>query len=281
MKLVRYGSPGQERPGLMDENGTLRDLSGEVPDIDLRHLPPGGLDALKKLDAAALPAVEGKPRLGPPVAGVHNVLGIGLNYRDHAQETGIPLPAEPVLFNKHTGSLAGPDDPVALPLHSRRTDWEVELVVVVGDRLHNADENTAADAIAGYMVGNDLTERGYQTERGGQWVKGKSLPGYAPVGPWFVTADQVPDPQNLRLWLTLNDRPMQDSTTAHMVVPPARLVSYVSTFCPLEPGDLLFTGTPAGVGMGQRPQRFLEPGDVLHVGIDGLGEQRQAMKRGG
>ena len=268
MKLVRWGERGAERPGLIDGDGALRDLSGHCADIraDL------DLAALRRLDPARLPAVPGAPRLGVPLAGIGNLICIGLNYRDHAAETGLALPDEPVVFSKHTGALAGPHDPLPLPAGTAKLDWECELAVVVGTPAWQVDEARALGHVFGYMAANDVSARDWQMERGGQWIKGKSGPGFCPLGPWLVTADEIADPQSLALWTSVNGRRRQDGTTADMVFAVAHLLSYLSRFMPLAAGDVILTGTPAGVGLGKG--EFLVRGDVMEVGVVGLGTQR-------
>ncbi len=278
MKLLRHGPPGAERPGLLDGRGRIRDLSGEIPDVDGTTLAPERLAALQGIDTGSLPLVEGPPRLGPPVAGVGKILAIGFNYAEHAAETGKPMPDEPLLFTKAVTALSGPNDPVVLPKGSRKGDWEVELAVVIGRRALYVEETDALDHVAGYAVINDVSEREYQMERGGQFVKGKSFDTFAPFGPWLVTRDEVPDPQDLKLWLDLNGERRQTGNTATMVFGVAFLVSYLSRFVTLMPGDVIATGTPPGVGLGCTPPVFLEPGDVMRLGIEGLGEQRQEVK---
>jgi 2-keto-4-pentenoate hydratase/2-oxohepta-3-ene-1,7-dioic acid hydratase in catechol pathway len=279
MKLVRYGRSGREKPGLVDGDGVLRDLSGVVEDITPEVLSPEGLARLARTRTARLPSVRGRPRFGVPVAGIRNFIAIGLNYTDHAAETGNPLPKEPIIFNKHLSSLSGPNDDVVLPKKSQKGDWEVELGFVIGATAKNVARRNALSHVAGYCIVNDVSEREYQIEKGGQWVKGKSLDTFGPVGPWLVTTDEVANPQKLRVWLELNGERVQDGTTANMVFGVAYLVSYLSQFMTLMPGDLVCTGTPAGVGLGMKPQRFLDKGDVMHLGIEGLGEQRQSVVR--
>ena len=278
MKLLRHGPPGAEKPGLVDDRGRIRDLSGEIPDLDGAALAPERLAALHRIDTDSLPLVEGSPRLGPPVAGVGKILAIGFNYAEHAAETGKPLPDEPLLFTKAVTALSGPNDPVVLPRGSRKGDWEVELAVVIGRRALYVEETDALDHVAGYAVINDVSEREYQLERGGQFVKGKSFDTFAPFGPWLVTKDEVADPQDLKLWLDLNGERRQDGNTATMVFSVAFLVSYLSRFLTLMPGDVIATGTPPGVGLGCDPPVFLKPGDVMRLGIGGLGGQRQEVK---
>ncbi|MGI4977171.1 MAG: fumarylacetoacetate hydrolase family protein [Janthinobacterium lividum] len=277
MKLLRYGPAGQERPGLLDATGTLRDLSGQVGDITPDLLSRAQLSALAAIDPASLPAIEGRPRLGVPVAGIGQVVAAGLNYADHAAESGMAVPDEPVLFLKSVSSLAGADDRVALPPGSAKADWEVELGVVIGRTARHVAEADAMEHVAGFCVVNDLSERSFQLERGGTWDKGKGCDGFGPVGPWLVTADEVADPQALELWLDLNGEAMQRGSTRTMVFGVAVLVAYISRFITLRPGDLVITGTPPGVGMGRKPQRFLRAGDVMELGITGLGRQRQEV----
>ncbi len=277
MKLLRYGPAGQERPGLLDRTGTLRDLSSRVRDITPELLSRASLSELAAIDPASLPAIEGRPRLGVPVQGIGQVVAAGLNYADHAAESGMAVPAEPVLFLKSVSSLAGPDDRVVLPPGSVKADWEVELGVVIGRTARHVAEADALEHVAGYCVVNDLSEREYQLERGGTWDKGKGCDGFGPVGPWLVTADEVADPQALDLWLDLNGDAMQRGSTRTMVFGVAVLVAYVSRFVTLRPGDLVITGTPPGVGMGRTPPRFLRAGDVMELGVTGLGRQRQEV----
>ena len=278
MKLVRYGPPGAEKPGLLDEDGHVRDLSQHVRDIDAAALAPERLATLVALPPDSLPEVEGAPRFGPPVGGVGSIPAIGLNYADHAAETGTPVPEEPIVFNKARTALSGPNDPVIIPRGAEKVDWEVELAVVIGSRTQYVDEADALDHVAGYAVINDVSERHYQLEGTGQWVKGKSFDSFAPLGPWLVTRDEVPDPQNLNLWLEVNGKRYQDGNTRTMIFPVAFLVSYLSRFFTLMPGDVISTGTPPGVGAGQKPPLFLKPGDVMRLGVEGLGEQRQEAR---
>ena len=277
MKLLRYGPVGAEKPGLLDAEGTIRDLSEHLPDIDGASLAPAKLQELAALDTSSLPAVDGNPRLGPPVSGVGKLLCIGLNYRDHAEETGAPIPEEPILFMKSTTSIIGPNDEVVLPRGSLKGDWEVELGVVIGSRARYVDEENALDYVAGYCVFNDVSERHFQLEGTGQWVKGKSADTFAPFGPYMVTRDEVPDPQDLHLWLEVDGKRYQDGSTRTMIFSVAHLVSYVSRYMTLVPGDIIPTGTPPGVGLGLKPPVFLKPGNVMRVGIDGLGEQEQRV----
>ncbi|WP_372016344.1 fumarylacetoacetate hydrolase family protein [Tistrella mobilis] len=280
MRLVRYGLPGQERPGLLGPDGGLRDLSGRIADLGPATLDLATLDRLKAIDPASLPAVDGPVRLGACIARPGKFIGIGLNYRDHAAEAGMALPTEPVIFHKATSCMAGPEDDLILPPDAARTDWEVELGVVIGRVLKRVSPEEALAGVAGYCTVNDISERSFQLDRGGQWTKGKSADGFGPVGPWLVTADEVPDPQALKLWLELNGERRQDGTTADQVFGVAEVLSYLSRFMTLEPGDLVTTGTPAGVGMGGRPQRFLKPGDHMVLEVEGLGRQSTRVGEG-
>ncbi|NHZ88676.1 2-hydroxyhepta-2,4-diene-1,7-dioate isomerase [Massilia sp. CCM 8733] len=275
MKLVRYGRPGKEKPGLFDEEGRLRDLSGVVADIDPSLLSDKALRKLAKIDYKTLPLVRGNPRLGVPLKGVGKFIGIGLNYADHAAETGATPPTEPIVFMKAITCLSGADDPVMLPQGSKKTDWEVELGVVIGTRAQYVSEEDALDYVAGYCVVNDVSERSFQLERGPQWDKGKGCDTFGPVGPWLVTRDEVIDVQRLDLYLELNGKRMQTGCTETMIFSVAQIVSYLSRFMTLEPGDIIATGTPPGVGVARSPQRFLKKGDTLRLGIAGLGEQQQ------
>ena len=277
MKLVRYGKPGKERPGLIDAAGKLRDLSEIIDDIHGETLSPRVLGRLAKIRAEALPAVRGKPRLGPCVGKVGNFVAVGLNYADHAAETGMPIPKEPIMFNKAPSCIVGPNDDIVIPRGSQKTDWEVELAIVIGSRASGVGEGEALRCVAGYCVCNDVSERAFQHERGGQWTKGKSCPTFGPLGPWLVTADEVPDPQKLALWLDVDGERMQSGSTATMVFGVRALVSYISRFMILEPGDVIATGTPPGVGMGRKPPRFLKAGDTLSLGVEGLGRQAQRV----
>lgn len=278
MKLLRYGPAGQEKPGLLDANGVVRDLSGVVPDIGGDVLSPDGLAKLKALDAARLPAVSGNPRLGPCVANVGKFICIGLNYSDHAAETGATVPPEPIIFMKATSAITGPNDDVIIPKNSMKTDWEVELGVVIGSVARYVSEADAMKHVAGYCVINDVSERAFQTERHGQWTKGKSADSFGPTGPWLVTAEDVPDPQKLAMFCDVNGHRFQNGSTRTMVYGVRYLVSYLSQFMSLQPGDIISTGTPPGVGMGQKPPLYLKPGDRIHLGIEGLGEQKQAVR---
>jgi ureidoglycolate lyase len=278
MKLLRHGPGGQEKPGLLDADGRIRDLSAHVDDIAGAVLSDAGLARLRALDPADLPPVPEGTRLGPPVAGVGKVMAIGLNYADHAAETGGEVPPEPVLFMKATSAITGPCDPVVLPRGSVATDWEVELGVVIGTPAKYVPEDRALDHVAGYTIVNDVSERDYQIRRAGQWTKGKSCDTFCPLGPWLVTRDEIADPQALNLWLEVNGRRMQDGSTATMVYGVAFLVSYLSQLMTLHPGDVIATGTPPGVGMGRRPRVYLKPGDTMRLGIAGLGVQEQPVR---
>jgi 2-keto-4-pentenoate hydratase/2-oxohepta-3-ene-1,7-dioic acid hydratase in catechol pathway len=275
MKLLRYGSAGAEKPGMLAADGTVRDLSGVLGNIDGKALSPDGLARLKKLDPRDLPAVPGRPRLGPPVAGIGKIVAIGLNYSDHAAETGAKPPTEPIVFFKATTSITGPDDAVTIPRGSEKTDWEVELAVVIGSTARYVAVHDALAHVAGYLICNDVSERAYQLERGGTWDKGKGCDSFAPLGPWLVTSDEIADPQALDMWLDVNGERMQSGNTRTMIFAVDHLVSYVSHFMTLLPGDVITTGTPPGVGMGKKPPRFLKPGDQVRLGIAGLGEQQQ------
>ena len=275
MKLVRYGRPGKEKPGLLDDEGRLRDLSGTVPDIDAGVLSDRALRKLAKIDTKTLPLVRGNPRFGVPVKGVGKFIGIGMNYSDHAAEIGAPIPKEPIMFMKAVSCLSGPDDPIQLPQGSKKTDWEVELGVVIGTRAQYVSEEDALKCVAGYCVVNDVSERAFQFELGSQWDKGKGCDTFGPVGPWLVTRDDVYDVQDLNLYLELNGKRMQTGNTSNMIFSVAQIVSYLSRFMTLEPGDIICTGTPPGVGLGRKPQRFLKKGDTVRLGIEGLGEQQQ------
>lgn len=275
MKLLRYGEAGAEKPALLDADGTIRDLSGHIQDIDGSVLGPQKLAELAGIDSASLPAVQGSPRIGPPVANPSKLLCIGLNYRDHAEETGQPIPDEPVLFMKSTTAISGPNDDVMLPKGSEKGDWEVELGIVIGTRASYVDEGSALDHVAGFCLVNDVSERHFQLEGTGQWVKGKSADTFAPIGPWLVTKDDVTDPHALDIWLEVDGHRYQDGNTRTMIFSVKTLVSYVSRHMTLLPGDIIPTGTPPGVGLGQTPPRFLRPGNVMTLGISGLGEQRQ------
>ncbi|MDX8536631.1 fumarylacetoacetate hydrolase family protein [Mesorhizobium abyssinicae] len=278
MKLLRYGEVGSERPGLLDADGTIRDLSAHVADIGGTALHPTSLDMLAKLDAKSLPAVSGSPRIGACVAGTGKFICIGLNYSDHAAETGATVPPEPIIFMKASSAIVGPDDDVLIPRGSVKTDWEVELGVVIGKTAKYVSEADALDYVAGYCVSHDVSERAFQAERQGQWTKGKSCDTFGPIGPWLVTRDEVADPQNIKMWLTVNGKTMQNGSTKTMVYGVAYLVSYLSQFMSLHPGDIISTGTPPGVGLGMKPPVFLKAGDVVELGIEGLGQQKQTFK---
>jgi ureidoglycolate lyase len=279
MRLLRYGRSGAEKPGLLDAEGRIRDLSGEIDDITPAVLASESLQRLARLDPSALPAVEGQPRLGPPIAGVPNLVCIGLNYADHARETNSPIPEAPIVFMKHTGSIIGPNDQVRIPRGASKTDWELELGVVIGKRASYVEEADAMDHVAGYCIVNDVSERDFQFHGGGhQWIKGKSPDTFAPVGPWLVTKDEIPDPQDLAMWLEVDGHRYQDGSTRTMIFTVANLVSHCSRFMTLLPGDIISTGTPPGVGAGVKPNPvFLKPGNVMRLGIEGLGEQRQEV----
>ncbi|MEI6112937.1 MAG: fumarylacetoacetate hydrolase family protein [Burkholderiales bacterium] len=278
MKLVRYGAKGKEKPGLIDKEGKLRDLSGVINDITPEQLAPAALAKLAKLDTAKLPLVRGKKRFGVPLNGVRKFLAIGLNYSDHAAEAGMPIPKEPILFFKADTSLSGPNDDVMLPQGSKKSDWEVELGVVIGKKARYVSKKDALKHVAGYCVVNDVSERAYQIERGGTWDKGKGCDTFGPVGPWLVTTDEIRDPQNLDMWLDVNGKRFQTGNTKTMVFDVATIISYVSEFMTLMPGDVITTGTPPGVGMGVKPKpRFLKAGDVMTLGLQGLGEQCQKV----
>jgi 2,4-didehydro-3-deoxy-L-rhamnonate hydrolase len=278
MKLLRYGPPGREKPGVLDAQGRVRDLSGVVGHVTSADLSDKALARLSKIDPATLPLVRGTPRLGVPFLGISKLVAIGLNYADHAAEAGLAPPAEPIVFLKATTCITGPSDALLIPRGSTKTDWEVELGVVIGTKAQYVPEARALDHVAGYCVVNDVSERNFQLERGGQWDRGKGCDTFGPIGPWLVTRDEVPDPQGLDLWLDVNGEPMQRGTTRTMIFGVAHLVSYVSQFMTLLPGDIIATGTPPGVGMGRKPPRYLKPGDVVTLGITGLGEQRQRVR---
>ncbi len=276
MKLLRHGPKGQEKPGMLDAGGTIRDLSGVCHDIAGEVLSPNGLAKLAALDPATLPAVDAATRLGPPVTGFTQLICIGLNYADHAAETGAAIPKEPIVFLKANGAISGPNDDVIIPKNSVKTDWEVELCIVIGTRATCVGEEQALDHVAGYAVGNDVSEREWQIERGGAWDKGKGCDTFGPVGPWLVTKDEVPDPQDLRLFCEVDGVMRQDGSTKTMIFGVKTIVSYVSHFITLHPGDVIFTGTPPGVGLGVKPQPvFLKPGQTMRLGVQGLGEQTQ------
>lgn len=277
MKLLRYGPAGLEKPGLLDSSGNVRDLSGIVSDITPDTLLPESLSQLASIDPQSLPLVTGTHRYGAPITGTRKFLAIGLNYADHAAESNMPIPSEPILFTKATSCIQGPDDPIMLPKDSVKTDWEVELGVVIGSVARYVDEADALKYVAGYLTVNDVSEREFQLERGSQWDKGKGCDTFGPIGPWLVTADEIGDPQNLNLWLELNGTRMQTGNTRTMVFSVANLVSYVSRFMTLEPGDIITTGTPPGVGLGQKPPLYLKAGDTVSLGIEKLGKQSQLV----
>jgi 2,4-didehydro-3-deoxy-L-rhamnonate hydrolase len=279
MKLLRYGPMGKEKPGMLDAEGKIRDLSSVISELDGPAISPKGLAKLSKVKVDKLPLVRGNPRIGACIANPQKFIAIGLNYSDHAAESGLKVPPEPIVFTKHVSCLSGPNDTVTIPPKSKKSDWEVELGVIIGTRAKNIKKKDALKHVAGYCTINDLSEREFQIERSGQWTKGKSYDTFGPVGPWLVTADEVKDPQNLHLWLELNGKRVQDGNTKTMVFNVAYIVAYLSEFFTLMPGDIITTGTPPGVGMGMKPQRFLKPGDKMRVGIDGLGEQEQVVVR--
>jgi 2,4-didehydro-3-deoxy-L-rhamnonate hydrolase len=278
MKLLRYGSPKREKPGLLDNEGAIRDLSAHIDDISPQTVTPKSLARLAALNGRELPVVSGTPRLGVPVKGIGKFIAIGLNYADHAKEANLPVPAEPPMFTKAVSCLSGPNDDVMLPKDSLKGDWEVELGVIFGRTARYVSEEAALDCVAGYVLANDVSERAFQMERGTQWDKGKGCDTFGPVGPWLVTADEVGDPQNLEMFLDLNGRRMQTGNTGRMIFPVRQLIAYVSQFITMYPGDLLITGTPPGVGLGRKPHPiFLKPGDEMRLGIEKLGEQRQKV----
>ena len=277
MKLVRYGSTGREKPGLIDAQGKLRDLSSHCASIGWEELSAAGQKRLRALDPARLPLVKGNPRLGVPFTGIGKIVGVGLNYRDHAEETGAEIPTEPVLFMKATTAINGPFDNIKLPRGSVKTDWEAELGLVIGRAARYVSADQALTYLAGYVTFHDVSERDFQKNRGGNWDKGKGCDTFAPIGPWLVTRDEIRDPQALRVWSEVNGERRQDSTTAQMIFPVAHLISYISQFMTLLPGDVICTGTPSGVGLGMNPPQFLKPGDVVRLGVEGLGEQSQKV----
>ncbi|AYQ90028.1 fumarylacetoacetate hydrolase family protein [Burkholderia gladioli] len=277
MKLLRYGPRGQEKPGLLDRDGRLRDLSSICEDYTPAFFAGGGIERLRGVDPQTLPLVAGEPRIGACIAQPGNFIAIGLNYVQHAIETDAPIPAEPILFNKAPSCLSGPYDPVILPKDSRKCDWEVEIAMVIGKPALYVDEADALDHVAGYCVCNDVSEREMQLEHGGQWVKGKMFPSFGPLGPWLVTPDEAGDAQDLGLWLELNGRRVQDSSTSDMIFTLSRIVSYASRHVLLQPGDVITTGTPPGVGLGMKPEQYLKPGDVMELGVAGLGVQKQTV----
>jgi 2,4-diketo-3-deoxy-L-fuconate hydrolase len=278
MKLVRWGAVGAEKPGLVDKDGVVRDLSGVVADIDASVISPEGLAALAKVDAKSLPTAPSGERYGSPVAFTSKLICVGLNYADHAKESGNPIPEEPVLFLKASSAIGGPNDDIVIPRNSQKTDWEVELGVVIGKKASYVEEAEALDYVAGYCVCNDVSEREFQIERGGTWDKGKGCDTFGPLGPWLVTKDEIADPQDLSMWLEVNGRRFQNGSTKTMIFGVAHLVHYISQFMTLMPGDVISTGTPPGVGLGQKPPLYLKPGDVVRLGIEGLGEQQQTCR---
>jgi 2,4-didehydro-3-deoxy-L-rhamnonate hydrolase len=278
MKLVRYGNQGREKPGLIDAQGKLRDLSAHCATIGWEELSPAGQKCLKAIDPTTLPLVKGSPRLGVPFTGISKIIGVGLNYREHAIETGATIPTEPVLFMKATTAINGPFDDIVLPRGSVNTDWEAELGLVIGRTARYVSEDKALDHLAGYVTFHDVSERDFQKNRGGSWDKGKGCDTFAPIGPWLVTRDEIRDPQALRVWLEVNGEKRQDSNTADMIFPCAHLISYISQFMTLLPGDVICTGTPSGVGMGMSPAQYLKAGDVVRLGVAGLGEQCQQVR---
>jgi 2-keto-4-pentenoate hydratase/2-oxohepta-3-ene-1,7-dioic acid hydratase in catechol pathway len=281
MKLVRYGAPGREKPGMIDANGKIRDLSKVVDDISGDALSPAGLAKLKKLKPEKLPLVKGKPRLGACVSGVGNFIAIGLNYSDHAAEAGMQIPKEPIIFNKAKSCICGPNDNTIIPRDSSKLDWEVELGIVIGQRARYLSKDRALSVVAGYCLANDVSERVFQIERAGQWTKGKGCESFGPLGPWLVTKDEMKDPQNLNMWLDVNGEKRQRGNTSTMIFDCAHIVWCCSQYFILEPGDVIITGTPPGVGLGMKPEpKFLNAGDVVTLGIDGLGEQRQKVVKG-
>ncbi|UTW45458.1 fumarylacetoacetate hydrolase family protein [bacterium SCSIO 12696] len=278
MKLVRYGNPGNEKPGILDNDGNIRSLADKVNDIDGSVLTAEGLDALKAIDVDSLPLVDGEQRFGACVGNIGKFICIGLNYADHAAETGAPIPPEPVVFMKATSSVMGPNDNVVIPRNSEKTDWEVELAMVIGKETSYATEEEAANCIAGYFVCNDVSEREFQLERSGQWDLGKGCDTFGPIGPYLVTADEAGDVSNLSMWLEVNGHRYQNGNTSTMIFSPAFIVSFLSQYMSLQPGDVISTGTPPGVGLGQKPPVYLKPGDVIELGIEGLGVQRQTVE---
>jgi 2-keto-4-pentenoate hydratase/2-oxohepta-3-ene-1,7-dioic acid hydratase in catechol pathway len=278
MKFLRYGATGAEKPGIVDADGKIRDLSAHVADLSGAALAPEALATLGAIDPNSLPLVDGSPRLGPCVAGTGKFICIGLNYSDHAAETGATVPPEPIIFMKASSAIVGPNDDVVIPRGSEKTDWEVELGVVIGKTAKYVSEADALDYVAGYCLTNDVSERAFQAERSGQWTKGKSCDTFGPIGPWLVTKDEVADPQNLGMWLKVNGETMQNGSSKTMVYGVAFLVAYLSQFMSLHPGDIISTGTPPGVGLGMKPPRFLKAGDVVELGIEGLGTQKQTFK---
>jgi 2-keto-4-pentenoate hydratase/2-oxohepta-3-ene-1,7-dioic acid hydratase in catechol pathway len=277
LKLVRFGPAGHEKPGIVDAGGTIRDVSSIVPDFGPETISPALKDRLAGIDLASLPAAPEGARIGAPVSRIGHFIAIGLNYADHAAETGAAIPKEPIVFSKAPSCLSGPNDDVLMPRGSVKLDWEVELAIVIGERCDYVSKEDALSKVFGYALCNDVSEREYQAERGGQWIKGKSAPTFGPLGPWIVTADEIPDPQALSMFLDVNGARAQTGSTATMIFTCAEIVSYLSEFMVLEPGDVITTGTPPGVGLGMKPPRFLKAGDTMHLGVEGLGEQRQTV----
>jgi len=278
MKLLRYGKNGYEKPGMLDHLDQIRDLSGVIDNLDAQTISPAGLKKLRAIKPESLPLVKGKPRLGVPYTGISKFVAVGLNYSDHAAEAGMPVPSEPILFMKTTTSITGPNDPVVLPKDAQKGDWEVELGIVIGTTARYVPEDRALEYVAGYCVVNDVSERNFQLERGTQWDRGKGCDTFGPIGPYLVTTDEIPNPQALDMWLDLNGQRMQTGNTRTMIFGAAHLVSYISHFMTLLPGDIIATGTPPGVGLGKKPPVFLKPGDVMTLGLNGLGEQRQEVR---
>ena len=281
MKLVRHGPEGSERPGILDAAGSIRDLAGKCPDFGPAFFAANGIAGLRDMDVEALPKVSAGSRIGPCVAQPGNFIAIGLNYVQHARETNSPIPKDPIIFNKAPSCICGPNDTVLLPKDSKKSDWEVEIAFVIGKRAHYVSEAEALSYVAGYFICNDVSEREYQLERSGQWVKGKMAPTFGPIGPWLVTPDEIPDVQNLNLWLEVNGQRVQSSNTSDMIFSIARIVAETSKYVLLEPGDIITTGTPSGVGLGMKPPRFLKSGDTMRLGIDGLGIQEQRVANWG
>ncbi|KUM28561.1 2-hydroxyhepta-2,4-diene-1,7-dioate isomerase [Mesorhizobium loti] len=277
MKLLRFGLPGAEKPGILDHEGTIRDLSSVIPDLSGATISRYGLEVLRKVDLKTLPAVAAHTRLGAPIANVRHFIAVGLNYVDHALETDTPIPNEPVIFSKAPSCIVGPNDNIIIPKNSSKLDWEAEIAVVIGEAAYDISEAQALAAVAGYLICHDVSERDFQINRGGQWIKGKSAPTFGPLGPWLVTSDEIENPQQLNVSLRVNGVTMQAGTTAKMIFSIAHVVSYISKFMALEPGDIITTGTPHGVGLGKKPPLFLQPNDVVEISIDGLGSQRQVV----
>ena len=277
MKFLRYGEPGEEKPALLDDEGRVRDLSSQINDLNGSSISPDRLAALGKINTDTLPVVEGTFRLGPPIGGVGKIVAVGLNYADHAKETGSPIPKEPILFSKAITSLSGPNDQIILPKNHKKCDWEVELAIVIGRITKNIERSKVSEYIAGFCLANDISERYFQLERGGQWMKGKSFDTFCPLGPWLVTSDEIKNPQDLGIWLEVNGTRFQDGSTRTMIFDVEYLVSYISECMTLMPGDVIITGTPPGVGLGQNPPVFLKAGDEMRLGIEGLGEQLQKV----